>query len=254
MRIYVHIGTHKTGTTSIQTFLRKQSDALRDSGLYVPRTGMLEGFPGHHNIGWDLRADPRFDPRLGTFDDLLRELDRASAPAAILSSEDLEYLVDQPALLARFERDLVRAGHEPQYIAYVRRPDAYARSLYHELCKPAHGVSRSYREFINEICQTGKFVCNADWVFYFDVDAFARKWREAAAGPLAIYNYDDTLMNGDVIPSFLSVVGAPAHLVQRNGGTEWVNRSPRAHLPMLEGLLSDRRLRRRFKRPLGSAA
>ena len=42
MKTYVHIGQHKTGTSSIQHYLRDHKDELRDRGYYVPDT--LVGF------------------------------------------------------------------------------------------------------------------------------------------------------------------------------------------------------------------
>ena len=47
MRTIVHIGQHKTGTTSIQHFLQNRRDDLAEAGLYIPDT--LLGFdnPSH---------------------------------------------------------------------------------------------------------------------------------------------------------------------------------------------------------------
>ena len=36
MKTIIHIGQHKTGTTSIQRFLRDNKESLKKSGLYVP--------------------------------------------------------------------------------------------------------------------------------------------------------------------------------------------------------------------------
>ena len=47
LKTYIHIGSHKTGTTSIQHYLQEHRAALMDAGLYVPDT--LLGFdnPSH---------------------------------------------------------------------------------------------------------------------------------------------------------------------------------------------------------------
>ncbi len=42
MKLILHIGTEKTGTTSIQQFLKKNIDQLDRNGVYVPRTPMVK--------------------------------------------------------------------------------------------------------------------------------------------------------------------------------------------------------------------
>ena len=46
-RLFLHIGTHKTGTTSIQRFCAANREALADAGLLYPSFG-LGGYPGHY--------------------------------------------------------------------------------------------------------------------------------------------------------------------------------------------------------------
>lgn len=48
MDLVLHIGTEKTGTTSIQEFLKKNIVRLRDKGVYVPRSPMV----GYGNHRW----------------------------------------------------------------------------------------------------------------------------------------------------------------------------------------------------------
>jgi hypothetical protein len=47
MRTTIHIGQHKTGTTSIQHYLREKSHDLAKRGLYVPDRIMGFGDPSH---------------------------------------------------------------------------------------------------------------------------------------------------------------------------------------------------------------
>ena len=70
-RLFVHVGTHKTGTTSIQVFLRGHAAALRRQGLYVPTTGTIDPQSGHHNLAWELYADERFDRAFGGAEELI---------------------------------------------------------------------------------------------------------------------------------------------------------------------------------------
>jgi hypothetical protein len=88
--LFVHIGTHKTGTTSIQAYLSKHAALLLRRGLYVPAIGSVWEHSGHHNVAWGLRDDPRFKPELGGFNELLLALRTASVDRAVISAENLE--------------------------------------------------------------------------------------------------------------------------------------------------------------------
>ena len=46
--LVLHIGTEKTGTTSIQEFLKKNRDKLRKKGVYIPQSPMV----GNGNHRW----------------------------------------------------------------------------------------------------------------------------------------------------------------------------------------------------------
>ena len=216
MRVWIHIGTHKTGSTSIQAFLRAHSSSLRAAGILVPQAGTLHGESGHHGIAWGLCGDPRFRPERGTLDDLLAELSASDARSAVLSSEDFEYLADVPTALSRLESSLIAAGHGPGYILFSRRPDAYARSLHSELRK--HGVEVPFDEFVEEVLETGKFVARGTWAFYFDLKAFEHAWRRGARAPLTIVDYDAAAADPGVLPAFLRLIGAPEALVEAGRG------------------------------------
>lgn len=244
MLIHVHIGAHKTGTTSIQAFLRGHAGALADAGIRVPTTGVLDQRSGHHNIGWGLRGDPRYDPACGALDDLVAELAGSPAAAAVISSEDFEYLANRPAALSRLDRTLVGAGHEPRYIFFVRRADTYALSLYAELRD--HGLTIPFCDFAAEVLRTGKFVMRGDWSFHFDAGAFARKWRQAARGPLEVHSYDAAIAGEGVVPTFLSLIGAPDGVVRAGRDAEVLNTRKPADIPAVDRVIGGWRLRRRF--------
>jgi len=50
-RVVLHAGLHKTGTTSLQSFLFGAGEALRRNGFIYPRAGAFEWLGGgQHNI------------------------------------------------------------------------------------------------------------------------------------------------------------------------------------------------------------
>ena len=52
VKIFVHIGTHKTGTTSIQKFARSNEEKLKMKGFFYPGYSILgkKEHYGHHHI------------------------------------------------------------------------------------------------------------------------------------------------------------------------------------------------------------
>lgn len=203
--LYVHIGTHKTATKSIQAFLRRNARLLASEGICVPLTGVTGPHSGHHNICWQMRSDPRFNAKRGGLGDLVDELTQVAQPKAVISSEDFEYLVEYPEALSRFEAALDSAGWVPTYIVFFRHQEGYARSLYYELQK--HGLKVDFDGFISEILRNGRFVMHGDWCFYFDYAEFVRRWTGAIRGDLRILSYETERTDPGIIQAFTSVIG-----------------------------------------------
>jgi len=144
--LYLHVGTHKTGTTSIQAFLAMNAAALASVGVYVARTGRPARRCGslnigNHNVAWDLSALPNFRPDEGTFEELIAELAACDAPTAVVSSEDLEWLHDKPETLARVLEAVRSAGFELRIVAYLRAQPEYIQALYTENAKAGYPLN-----------------------------------------------------------------------------------------------------------------
>ncbi|MDN3522086.1 hypothetical protein [Halomonas ramblicola] len=244
MKVFIHAGSHKTGTTSIQVFIRENEDALKTAGIFIPQSGTLNKKSGHHNIGWEMRNDPRFKPERGTISDLVEELAQRSESTAVLSSEDFEYFVDRPDALTRFEDILVSNGHDLVYIYFFRRADIYAVSLYAELLK--HGLDYSFRKFALEALLKEKVVIKNDWVFYFNCRAFIKKWRKHSRGTITTISYDHAVGGDGVLPSFFSFIEAPAELIQLSKSAEVKNVRKPADVSRIERAIFGWLLRRRF--------
>jgi hypothetical protein len=98
MRIKLHIGLPKTGTTHLQQNMFVHREALRDRGVVIPMAGVyqLAGavVPAHHPLCWALQEDREFpahekDMIEGSWERLRTELHVAQEDAtlAIISSE-----------------------------------------------------------------------------------------------------------------------------------------------------------------------
>lgn len=127
MTVYLHIGLHKTGTSSLQAWLKKNKPALQRLGYLYPRTGWTSG--GHHNLAYELLGRKRFSEAPGRLAELEAEI--ASSPNAILSSEEFEFLE-----LSDVRRLKAALGErEARIVVYLRRQDALVASSYAQQVK-----------------------------------------------------------------------------------------------------------------------
>ena len=145
--VVVHVGTHKTGTKSLQTMLSENREWFEEQGLAYPVAACVQY--GHHNVAWELTGDTRYDPATGSLEDVVTELARTEAPTALLSSEDLESLYRRPDPMARLRASLEGIGYDVHVVVTLREPADYTESLYEELLK--HGLTQSADEFVDQV-------------------------------------------------------------------------------------------------------
>jgi len=124
--IYLHIGTHKTGSTSLQFFLHRAASALGREGVLYPIAGRSESTPwGHHQLSGEIGLDPD-GLHGGAWDTLKEEVNDWKGEAILLSSEDFSLWTAQQIDRLRH----VFAGHRVEVIVYLRRPFDFIRSSY----------------------------------------------------------------------------------------------------------------------------
>lgn len=159
MRLFLHAGLHKTGTTSIQAFMARNSSLLAEHGVCIPRSGLVGTFPetAHHNIAWQLGGFT-FDPAAGTLDDLVAELRGAAAPVACVTSESFEHLYKFPGSLREFKDALDRIGYDVRVVLYFKSQVSYAESLYAEMVKHRSGFT--LEEFVDRVLSDGEIEFN----------------------------------------------------------------------------------------------
>jgi len=87
---YIHVGAHKTGTTSIQWFLQENRPELLESGYFVPESETKRG--AHHALAEGLCGLEIGQHREPLVARSLRALVETPAEAIVISSEALEGL------------------------------------------------------------------------------------------------------------------------------------------------------------------
>jgi len=167
---FVHIGTHKTGTTSLQAMLGKNESLFRNAGAFIPKAGRIEkNSAAHHNVAWELGRDERFDRRLGTLETLLHEAAAADAANLCLSSEDFELLHGDSAALQRLRDGLLSIGYTPAIVLYLRPQVDYLESLYAEIIKV---WDVGFEEYVETVLSLGAWRTSL-FDYYQLADSFA---------------------------------------------------------------------------------
>lgn len=199
-RLWLHAGLHKTGTTSLQSFLAERRDQLASRSLLYVRAGTNQYLDGNHNIAWELTGDRRFELDTGVLEEAAQEIDDFDGDA-ILSSEDFESLLHRPAGFDPLLRHELLRGHQVCVVVYLRNQAEYLASLLWENRK--HGIEWGSADYMNAVVQTGRLEAR-EWVYQFDWQAMAKAWPYRNA-KLILRNYH-RLAGGSTVNDFLSVV------------------------------------------------
>jgi hypothetical protein len=181
---YIHIGTHKTGTTSLQAFVAANLDRFAESGIVWPAAGRVDdaGVVAHHHLAKDLLGNPAFDPARGGLEAVVAELRQSTAHTACLTSEDLCFLYDAPGVLQRLRDGIRSAGFEPRIVVYLRAQASYCAAVYAENVR--HGYRVSFADYFADVLRRGCYVWGGGTGPPFDyndlLDGFAAVFGRSA--------------------------------------------------------------------------
>ena len=121
-KLFVHIGVHKTGTTSLQRqLLKHRYDLLKSNSFYIPTSGLLNSISSMREYDSNLvnRVKEELNNQILKF---------KSIPSFITSSEHLSGSAftgyDNSDLMAKMLSDITSdLGCEIKIIIYIRRQD-----------------------------------------------------------------------------------------------------------------------------------
>ena len=130
--VYLHIGTHRTGSTSIQRFLARAEDALAERGVIYPKTGRPDtewsNRYGHHVLHWSLVGKHGVTSDR-VWKDLEDEISCRKGGRVVLSAEGFEGEgSDEEPHIRRTVEHL--APYPIQVIVYLRPPLQFLTSVY----------------------------------------------------------------------------------------------------------------------------
>lgn len=147
--IYLHIGTPKTGTTTLQKFLCDNREKLLEKEYLYPLSGMIStqnitGLYSHHGLAkacvnmYDPKSPAVKDSRSEwkkSWEDLKKEIKMIKPQNVIISSEFFTGIKEfyNPDMISLTRKILEE--YETKIVIYVRKQDYFFRSLYSEYAK-----------------------------------------------------------------------------------------------------------------------
>lgn len=202
-RLFLHIGSHKTGTTALQQGLHHNRILLKACGAsYVgaPTAAHLHQYlgnlsPGSFLPGGFMVLDP---------DALLARLDTADNDTVIASSENFSFFFE-PAAIKTLAQALKSRFDEVRIVCYLRRQDRHAVSHHQEGAKPHRQVEGALWGH----APTALPAPSSNHDLYLDYDHRLGLWADAFGDAnMIIRTYDRKLLkDGDIFADFLAAIG-----------------------------------------------
>ncbi len=213
-KCYLHIGSEKTGTTSLQEFLRTNRVELRAQGFTIPKS---MGRSEHVDLVCAFaNSNKRFSRRrfLGlktpeqveAYNTTLiarigNELETQARPDStlIISSERLLTQINEPEEIDALRTFLLRYCEEVEVVCYIRPQHEFAVSIFTTKLRSGSSDATCFPE-IDE--------SSADSRFYF-YDTILNFWNEQFPEcELTVRRFErNRLIGGDTIEDFSHVVG-----------------------------------------------
>lgn len=208
MDLILHIGTEKTGSTSIQRALANCRDDLRDKGILYPR---LFGSENHMEVavaamgprphdplqlheltrrGMDL---PTYQARLQ--EQLAQEIRESGAKTLLISNEHCHGRLDTPMAVQNLAKLLGAPFGRVKVIVYMRRQDRMAVSMH---------STRLREGDLGQILPHFKTPPHY-YSMYSIMSLYADLFGDAAIIP-RLYERE-RLIGGDVVPDFFATAG-----------------------------------------------
>lgn len=229
-RLLLHIGTHKTGTTTLQHALARSRQRLAQAGVLYAATNRppLADRPKHTSV-WQAAARGTPEAAERERQTLLTEFQASGAHTLVISAEGLSEPVARiPAFFAPLARQF-----DIQVVCLLRRPDLFAEALYNQF------VRVTTRQ---DVLGFAAFLASADLQARLHYHRWLDGWRQQLPDSrISLLDYDAVTASGQsLVAAFCSTAGWPTLPVAP--GERRVNPSPDMRLAQLLGALRQHRL------------
>ncbi len=207
-KCFIHIGTHKTGTTSIQSFLYKNSELLKQKGIFYPSLVEESIDAGHHTIAAKIAANKSLEvsQNCAKIRHFIGAIKTSSCHSAIVSSE----------IFSTINPELVKdvfAEFDCQIVCFLRRQDDYLESMYREIIKNSEFLGNDSKErFLNLVINEKELILSPyqnkfKAIIPFHYDKLLDNWASFfGRDKIHVYAYDKPNTNIDSIEVFLEAI------------------------------------------------
>jgi hypothetical protein len=212
--LHVHIGLHKTGTSTIQRFFRLNAAVTERHGLVFPDLGF--GSRTHGGVIAALRQIEQGDASGEAVFEAIDRLADQGGRSFLLSTENFELM---PARRIEMFAERIRRRHDVRVIAYVRDLTRLMPSVYAQRTKKGRNL-RDIDAF---------FALTQDWRRFRFSEVIGR-WGDVFGWETVRVRALDraALVGGDLVADMVDAVGLPASVLDEAlpGTRETFNASP----------------------------
>jgi len=190
---YIHVGPHKTGTTSIQWFLQENGAELLKHGYFVPESETKRG--AHHALAEGLAGLDVGGHRKPLVTRSIAAITDTPAQAIIISSEALEGLLRNRHHTEAFFNRIAELNLEPKLVLFPRNQPQW--------------INSSYASTVKSFRQSDSFE-SAAFRFAQSPDARFSRWirlAETHGAQLIVRPFSKETLRRGVIPEFLRSIG-----------------------------------------------
>ena len=215
-RLFLHIGTEKTGTTSIQAALRQNDHKLKEYDIFYPHMPLLG--PNHtgftfsflkpqmmslllRRIGFDhMQEQAKKNPHF-MLDILDKRIHESGCNTVIISSELLHSRITKEEEISEIKKWADERFDEVTIICYLRKQTDLMVSSFSTMVKTGSNwygtLSEQFSQFIEARHKTPHF---------YDYKGILDMWSNAFPHLICREFSRDKLLDGDVVKDFLSLV------------------------------------------------
>lgn len=203
MRLILHVGAHKTGTTSIQKFLRKNELTLKKHNIIYPNFDII-GKPkkyAHHELSHAIASKSNILTYANAKSFINKCHELYSDKTVIISAEPFyRHFISQSdsfniwrAKETYIKRVADLFGEDIEITFVFRRQDSFAASLYQENVK-VNRYSKSFDNFI------------IDFSYYFNYYRNVKLWSKYFK-KINVYTFEELLIENNLEINFLKKLG-----------------------------------------------
>ncbi len=195
----LHIGGHKTGSSTIQQIFMENADTLAQHGVLYPLCGQTTGT--QRNLFYQLTRSKRFDAEQPTWSWLRKTIKASDCDVLVLSSEIFSTIPANSRVPRRIHRFFRKLDMTVQVVAYVRPQHELLNSMYSQrlrLLNSDHHFTRwAPRELHNRL---------------YHYESLLEPWDRDADFFLSVLPYTQATKQKGVLQDFITTCGLSQHL------------------------------------------